>query len=85
VTQEKVNQFREETTQEITMPDGTKKSVRMTPDLWNSLEFLESWEFMSPTELAGYALEEVELQNVSFDRAFRGVVAHVSNLWAKQS
>jgi len=84
VTQEKVNQFREETTQEITMPDGTKKSVRMTPDLWDSLEFLEAWEIMSQTEIADFALEEMDLRkNESFDRAFRGVVAHVSNLWAK--
>ena len=83
MTQEKLNQFREETTQKITMPDGTSRAVRMTPDLWNSLEFIEAWEFMSQTEIAGYAMEESERQNETFDRAFRGVVAHVANLWRK--
>jgi len=85
VTQQQLDQFRKETTREIVMPDGTKRAVRMTPDLWNSLEFLEAWEFMSQSEIADYALEEMQLQNESFDRAFRGVVAYVSNLWAKQS
>lgn len=83
MNQEIVSQYREENTREIRMPDGTRRAVRMTPDLWNSLEFLELWDIMSQEELAGFAVEEVALQNVTFERAFRGLVATVANLWAE--
>lgn len=85
MTQEKLEQYREETTRQIVMPDGSKREVRMTPDLWKSLEFLEAWDFMSQDEVTKYALEEMILQDVSFNRAFRGVVAHVANLWSDRS
>lgn len=84
VAEETLTNYRDENTREIIMPDGARRAVRMTPDLWNSLEFLEAWEFMSQTEIAEFALEEMTLQDVSFDRAFRGVVAHVANLWSQK-
>jgi hypothetical protein len=81
VTKETVDAFREQNTREIEMPDGTKRAVRMTPALWNSLEFIEEFEGFSATDIAAFALEEAQLQDVSFNRAFRGVVAYLANLW----
>ena len=85
MTQEQLENYRQDNMREIDMPDGTTRVIRMTPDLWESLEFLEIWEIMSQIEIAKYALEEMTLQEVSFERAFRGVVAHVANIWAKKS
>jgi hypothetical protein len=84
VDEETVNNYREENTREIRMPDGTCRAVRMTPDLWQSLEFLELWDIMRQEDLAVFALEEMTLQDVTFDRAFRGVLATAANLWAEE-
>ena len=81
MTQETVEQYRDENTREIHMPDGSTREIRMTPGLWEELEFLRLVEDIQEPEIAGYALEEVSLQNVEFDRAFRGVVAHFANRW----
>jgi len=40
VTQENLVTYRDNNTREIEMPDGTNRAIRMTPDLWESLEFL---------------------------------------------
>tara|TARA_R110002073_G_scaffold8027_19_gene44878 strand:+ start:14357 stop:14620 length:264 start_codon:yes stop_codon:yes gene_type:complete len=81
VTQEKLERYRDEGTREITLPNSTKQSVRMTPELWQAFDDLMILEPFDETEVARFALEEVELQNVTFDRAFRGVVAHFANRW----
>jgi hypothetical protein len=81
VSQEELKAYRAENMREIDMPDGTKRFVRMTPLLWDGLEFLKMVEGIGTPELAAYALEEMALQNVSFDRAFRGVIAYLVNRW----
>ena len=81
VTTEAVAEFRERNTRDIEMPDGTKRAVRMTPELWNSLEFILEIEELNEPQIATFALEEMTLQDVSFDRAFRGIVAHLANRW----
>ncbi len=83
MTIEKLNQFRDVNTRQVEMPDGTKRLVRMTPTLWDDLEFIRLLENIQEPEVATFALEEMELQEVSFDRAFRGVVAHFANRWSK--
>ena len=81
MTQEELNQYRDENTREVDMPDGSKRAVRMTGPLWNSLEFIEVFENITEAEVSAFALEEMELQNVTFNRAFRGIVAHFANRW----
>ena len=66
------------------MPDGTTREVRMTPDLWDDVEFLQVMEGIKTQEIAEFALEEMKLQSETFDRAFRGVVAHLANRWEPQ-
>lgn len=81
MTEEKLNEYRDANTREIEMPDGSRRSVRMTPELWNSWEFVMEMEGLTEVQLAGFAQEEMELQEVPFDRALRGVVAYLANLW----
>ena len=81
MTHEQLNQFRDENTRDIDMPDGSKRAVRMTPDLWQSLEFIQLFEGLTTAEVATFAQEEMTLQDVTFDRAFRGIVAHFANRW----
>lgn len=81
MTEKTLETYKQENTDTIKLPDGSERSVRMTPDLWAGLRFLEVVEGINRTELAGHALEEMALQNVTFDRAFRGVIAHLVNRW----
>lgn len=81
MTKEQLNQFKADNTRQVPLPDGTTRWVRATPDIWADVEFLEVVEEISQRELAAFALEETELQDVTFDRAFRGVVAHLANRW----
>lgn len=81
VSLEQLNEYREETTREIDMPDGTKRAVQMTTNLWADLDFLRVVENLLEPEIATFALEEMELQDATFNRAFRGVVAHFANRW----
>lgn len=82
MTQEKLAEFRDENTREIEMSDGSKRAIRMTPLLWEKLEFLQVVEQgLTTAELASYALEEMTLQDITFDQAFRCVVAHLANRW----
>lgn len=81
MTHEMLTEYRDENTQAIVMPDGTSVDVQMTPELWFSLEFIGEFEKLTPADIAGFALEEMELHNISFNRAFRGVVAYIANLW----
>ena len=81
VSHEELSDFRDENTRSIELPDGTSVAVQMAPELWDSLEFIEAFENLTPTDIAGFALEEAELHNISFNRAFRGVVAYIANLW----
>jgi len=81
VTQKTVTEYRDENTHEVELPDGSKRAVRMTPLLWDNMEFLLLLEGITTTEVATYALEEMSLQNISFDNAFRAVVTHLANRW----
>lgn len=81
VTTEVLNEYKATSTRTIKMPDGSPKDVRMTPDLWRLFDALKVIEGITESQIAGYALEEVELQGLSFDRAYRGCVAHIANLW----
>jgi len=81
VNQDNLTQYRDDNTREIELPDGSKRAVRMTPLLWDNMEFLLLLEGITTTEVATYALEEVALQDISFDNAFRAVVTHLANRW----
>lgn len=83
MTHEKLQQFKTSNSRPIEMPDGTVRTVRMTPALWEDVEFLLVMEGITTICMAEFALEEMELQNATFDRAFRGVVAHLSNRWTQ--
>lgn len=81
MTQTDVKNFRDENTRDVVLPDGSRKPVRLTPDLWELKDVIESLEGISEGELSGFALEEVELQDLSFDLAYRSVVVHFVNRW----
>lgn len=81
VTHEKLQKFAEANTRAIKLPDGSSKAVRMSPDHWEEVEFLKIVEAISTQDMAKFALEEMELQDVTFDEAFRMIVAHLANRW----
>ncbi len=81
MTNDQLEQYRRDTTRTISLPDGTPWPVRMTPQLWDDFEFLEVVEGITAGELARFAVEEMELQQIDFDEAFRCVVAHLANRW----
>lgn len=70
-------------TRNITMPDGTIQKVRLTPDLWEDVDFLRSIEGITAEELVPFAMEEMQLQpgGITFDYAYRIVVVHLIRRW----
>lgn len=60
---------------------GQPWEVQMTGPLWESHELLKQVEGITENELAIYALDEMIVQSVDFDTAYRGVVAHLANRW----
>lgn len=82
MTKQQLEAYRDENTRQIKMPDGSLWEVRMTPQLWESLELLKSVDGVTEGQLGIHALEEMELQPVTFDQAFRGIVAHLANRWS---
>ena len=81
MSQDHLTQYRDNNTREVELPDGSKRAVRMTPLLWENMEFLLLLEGITTTEVATYAQEEMSLQNIPFDNAFRAVVTHLANRW----
>lgn len=74
--------YRQHNTREIDVGGGQKRTIRMTPLLWENLKFLEVVEGMKTSDLAIFASEEMQLQpGACFEKCFRGVVAHLANRW----
>ena len=81
VTHEQLQKFKTSNTRTIELPDGSSREVRMTPGYWREVEFLRVVEGISASDMAAFALEEMELQPVTFDEAYRMIVAHLANRW----
>ena len=92
IDQNQLKQMRSDQTRTITMPDGTRRSVRMTPGHWDELELLADVQAigdgigedagLTEADLAGEALRWMEHQpGHSFDYVFRNVVVHHANQW----
>lgn len=83
VTHEEFESHRDQSKQDIEMPDGTTREVTLTPGLWEEADYLRAVEGITAKELVPYALEEMRLQpgDISFDFAYRIVVTHLANRW----
>lgn len=81
MTEEQLNQYREENTRDVPLPDGTLKAIFLPPDVWECVEFLRVVEGITAKEVSVFALEEAELQQTDFTRAFRCVVTHLVGRW----
>ncbi|WP_153558156.1 hypothetical protein [Roseimaritima sediminicola] len=84
INEETVHRYRKDNTRPIDIGDGSTRLVRMTPRLWDDLEFLRIMEGTTTAELAAYAFEEMQLSpGESFDTCFRGIVAYLANRWVE--
>lgn len=81
MTQKNVIPFSNEDTREVDMPDGSRRMVRMASPFWDEVHFLKVVEGITTAEIATFALEEVELQSITFNEAFQCIVAHFGNRW----
>lgn len=81
VTHQELTEYKEEGTRTIRMPDGSSRDVRMPPFYWEILDALKVIEGFTETDVAVFAEEEAQLQNVTFDKGFRICVAHYRNRW----
>lgn len=78
---EQLQKYKHDNTKWLDVGNGEMRQVRMTPQLWEELEFVQVMEGVSTAKLAEFAREEVALQDISFDQAFRAVVVHLTNRW----
>jgi hypothetical protein len=81
VTHQELNDFKAAGTRTIRMPNGTARDVRMPPHYWEIFDALKLLEGFTETDIAKFAEEEVSLQDITFDKAFRACVAHFRNRW----
>lgn len=81
VTHKELNDYKNAGTRTVRMPDGTPRDVRMPPYYWEVLDALKVLEGFNETDIAKFAEEEVGLQGLTFDKAFRCCVAHFQNRW----
>ena len=68
----------------LPMPDGTMRRHRAMRLVWDVFESLVNDSGYTPSELAGYALEEAGLQGIGFDEAFRGTVSWLDDQRRRQ-
>jgi len=81
MAQKNVIPFSGEGTREVDMPDGSRRLVHMDSPFWDEVHFLRVVEGITTAEIASFALEEVSLQNITFNEAFQCIVAHFGNRW----
>ena len=81
ITYEQLNDYKAASTRTIRLLDGSTKAVRMTPEHWEILEALKILEGFNETDIAKFAEEEMILQEIDFDDAYRCCVAHLANRW----
>jgi hypothetical protein len=85
IDNQRLESYRDQNTRPVDLGNGQSCLVRMTPDLWEDLEFLQVVEGVTTAELAKFAFEEQALSpHESFDRCFRAVVAHLANRWMNE-
>lgn len=53
----------------------------MPPNYWEVFDALKVLESFNETDIARYAEEEVSLQDITFEEAFRACVVHFANRW----
>jgi hypothetical protein len=78
-TEEQIEAWLVSETRDLTMLDGTQRPMTMTKLHWSAVDTLAVVGPYTQEELIRYAQEEVELQGVDFDLAFRSVVAFLDN------
>jgi hypothetical protein len=81
ITHKELNTYKSAGTRTIRMPNGSSQDVRMPPEYWELFDALKVLEGFNETDIAVFALEEAALQNTTFDRGFRGCVAHLASRW----
>ncbi len=74
-----VIEFQNEETRLLELPDGTKRLVRMDELFWWNVQFLYVVEGYTEQQISAWAIEEMELQNLSFNDAVKCVVATLGN------
>lgn len=76
-TEKQTEAWLESQTRDLPFPDGTMRPFTNTKLMWETVDSLILIAGYSYANLVEFALDECELNNVSFDRAFPGVVAYL--------
>jgi len=74
-TEKQTERWLENETRNLPMPGGSTRrhtAFRLVWEKADSLVLLSGYSF---AELAGFAAEEAELQDIDFDKAFTGVIS----------
>lgn len=71
--------FHNEETRLFELPDGSTRLVRMSELFWWNVRLLYVVEGYTEKQIAAWAFEEMELQQISFNDAVKCVVAFLGN------
>ena len=76
-----LSEHREKNIREVKMPDGSITQILMSADLWRLHDAVKLVEGINESDIAAYALEEAELQNITFEEAYRACTAFLAERW----
>ncbi len=83
ITENEFHNYLNNSTRSITCSDGVTRDVTMSPSMWDHFEFVVEFEDVSAEDISRFAMEEVELQGLDFNSAFKSIVAYLTNLWSE--
>ena len=79
MTEKETEYWLERQTRDLPAQDGSTHPYTTFRSVWHAYDRLLDLYGYTPAQLLGYVYEEMELQGVSFDRAFRGVVGYLDD------
>jgi hypothetical protein len=71
-------------TRDLPMPDGTIETYTTFKNVWHAYDLLTELCGYTATELLGYVREEMDLQSIDFDSAFRCIIGFLDDERRKQ-
>ncbi|WP_145944416.1 hypothetical protein [Fuerstiella marisgermanici] len=83
MTNQEFLEARERCTRLVACPDGMLRTATLPPTFWEAIHWLEAAEGITQKEVAGYAMEEISLQDdmTCFSEALRCVVLFLTKPW----
>lgn len=79
MTDKETESWLQRQTRDLPMPDGSTHTYTTFRNVWHAYDLLIELSGYTPTELMKHVQEEMGLQSIDFDRAFRCVIGFLDD------